>query len=181
MFCYFVKGQGINTKWYSESVSNGIRIQNSFPKGGPYTAPTENNFNHSYLVFYTRIVNETVHSVELSVNFSADSIPIPNAPNTFVKLFLPSKTMTHDKHSAFSYGITALASFNEPTRFQRTINSKEECLLYVVAFFYQTKANVQHQTRGGNRAEFVLKGQDLIYSMHPQIDSLLCGGIIFNK
>src|SRR5687767_9158609 len=41
-----------NTKWYSETISDGVIIQNSFPKGGPYTGPTKKNFNYSTLVFF---------------------------------------------------------------------------------------------------------------------------------
>ena len=179
--CSFVKAQKIDTKWYSETVSNGITIQNSFPKGGPYTGPTKKYFNYSYLVFFTRVVNGTENPLELTVNFSADSIPIPNSPDTFVKLFLPPDTMTFEKQSSFSYGITELKSFDKPTRFQRKLNPKEDCLFYVVAIFYQTRAGAWIQERGGNRAELVLKGQDLFYRMPPQVDSQPCGHIMFNK
>ncbi len=179
--CSFVKGQKVDAKWYSETSNNGITIQNSFPKGGPYTGFTEEYFNYSYLVFFTRVINETENSFELKVNFSADSIGIPNSPNTFVKIFLPPDTMTLDKQNLFSYGVTELESFDKSTRFQKIINPKEDCLFYVVAIFYQTRADAQNQQRGGNRAELVLKGQNLFYRMSPQIDSLHCGHIIFNK
>ena len=181
-FCTHATAQEISkTKWYSETNTNGIVIQNSFPKGGPYTGSTKKNFNYSHLVFYTRVVNETETPLELTINFSADSIPIPHSPDTFVKLFLPSDTMTHDKQSLFSYGVTELESFDKPTRFQKTIGPNEECLFYVVAIFYQTRATAQNQQRGGNRAELVLKGQDLFYRMPPQIDSLPCGQIISKR
>ncbi|AXT20161.1 hypothetical protein D7030_03335 [Flavobacteriaceae bacterium AU392] len=181
MICFFVKGQTIDTKWYSEIVSNGVVIQNSFPKGGPYTGFTKKHYNYSYLVFFTRVINETGNPFELNVNFSADSIAIPNSPNTFVKLFLPPDTMTLDKQNLFSYGVTELESFDKSTRFQRIINPKEDCLFYVVAIFYQTRADARNQHRGGNRAELVLKGQELFYRMSPQIDFLSCGYINFNK
>lgn len=180
--CAFLMGQGISkTEWYSETNTNGIVIQNSFPRGGPYTGPTTKNFNYSHLVFFTRVVNETRNPLELTINFSADSIPIPHSPGTFVKLFLPSDTMTIDKRSVFDYGVKALKSFDKPTRFQRTINPGEDCLFNVVAIFYQTWATVENQQRGGNRAELVLKGQDLFYKMPPQIESLPCGQIIIKK
>ncbi len=178
-FCTFAIGQGISkTKWYSETNTNGIVIQNSFPKGGPYTGPTIKNFNYSHLVFFTRVVNETESPLELTINFSADSIPIPNSHDTFVKLFLPSDTMTLDKQFLFDYGATDLESLDKPTRFQKTIGPNDECLFYVVAIFYQTRAGAWSQQRGGNRAEMVLKGQDLFYRMPPQIDLLPCGQII---
>lgn len=181
----FVVGQNLSktpaTNWYSETLSNGIRIQNSFPKGGRYPGPTTKNFSYSYLVFFSRVVNETMTPLELTINFSADSIAIPNSPDTFVKLFLPPDTMTLDKQALFSFGITELESFDKPTRFQRTINPKDDCLFLVVAIFYQTKANADDQHRGGNRAELVLKGQDLFYRMIPQIDLLPCGHIVSRK
>ncbi|MBX2969980.1 MAG: hypothetical protein KF803_11465 [Cyclobacteriaceae bacterium] len=184
-FYTFVTGQSLDkttiTKWYSETKSNGIIIQNSFPKGGPYTGLTNKNFNYSYLVFFTRVLNETSNPLELIINFSADSIAIPYSPDTFVKLFLPPDTMTLDKQYLFSYGVTELESFDKPTSLQRTINPNEECLFYVVAIFYQTRATAQNQRRGGNRAELVLEGQDLFYRMPPQINSLSCGHVISKK
>ncbi|MEL7124006.1 MAG: hypothetical protein AAFO07_31500 [Bacteroidota bacterium] len=174
----FVKGQEINWDWYSETTNNGIIIQNSFPKGGPYTGPTKKYFNHSYLVFFTRVINETDKPFELSLNFSADSIPIPNSPDTYMKLFLPPNKMTLEKQVLFSYGLTELGSFDKATSFQKTINPKEDCLFYVVAFFYQTKKELWKSYRGGNRAELVLKGQELFYRIPPQLDLMPCGRII---
>ena len=181
LICSFVNAQKIDAEWYSETVSNGIRIQNSFPKGGPYTGPTKEHYNYSYLVFFSRIINETGNSLELNLAFSADSILIPGSPDTFVKLFLPSDTMTLDKRSSFSYGVTELESLDQATSFQSKLNPKEECLFYAVAVFYQTNAGAFNQDRGGNRAELILKGTDLYYRMPPQVNALHCGKIIFRK
>lgn len=164
---------------YSETDNNGIIIQNSLPKGGPYTGSVEKHFNYSHLVFFTRIINDTDKPIEVAVNFSADSTVIPNSPDTFVKLFLPADTMTVEKQSLFSYGITDLASFDKATSFQKILNPKEDCLFYVNTIFYQTKPDAINQSKGGNRAEFVLKGQNLFYNMPPQINSLPCGHIKF--
>lgn len=117
----------------------------------------------------------------MAVNFPVDSIPIPNSPGTYVKVFLPSDTMTLDKRSLFSYGLTELESFEQPTKFERRLNPKEDCLFYVVAIFYQTRAGAWHQERGGNRAELMLKEQELFYRMLPQIDLLRCGRIVFDQ
>ena len=102
------KGQNIHADWYSESDYNGIIIQNSYPKGGPYTGPTEKHFNYSYLVFFSRVINETSHPIKLDLEFSADSVAIPGSPETYVKVFLPADTMTMEKRSLFSYGVTEL-------------------------------------------------------------------------
>ena len=166
------------TEWYSESKSNGIIIQNSLPRGGPYKGPVKRNFNYSHLVFFTRIVNERNVSVDLQVSFSADSIPIPHSPDTFVKLFLPSEIMTPDKKNLFDYGISHRKSFDESTSFHRILKSKEECFFTVEAIAYQTVASADFHVRGGNRAEFILDGKDLYFRMPPQIEWLLCGRII---
>lgn len=180
--CTIATGQAISkTEWYSTTNTHGIVIQNSFPKGGPYNGHTTKHFNYSHLVFFSRVVNETEASLELTIDFSSDSIPIPHSPDTFVKLFLPLDTMTYDKQSSLDYGVTALESFDNPTRFHRTINPGEDCLFNVVAIFYQTKATAENRQRGGNRAEFILKGQELFYTMSPQIDSLPCGTIISKR
>jgi hypothetical protein len=181
-FCTLAMGQGISEpKWYSETTTNGVIIQNSFPKGGPYTGPTKKHFNYSHLVFFTRVINKTETPLELTINFSADSIAIPYSADTFVKLFLPPDTMTLDKQFLFDYGVTDLESLQKPTMFHKTISPKEECLFYVVAIFYQTRSTAQNQQRGGNRAELVLEGPDLFYRMPPQIDSLRCGQIISKR
>lgn len=181
LVCSFLKGQTKDARWYSKSENNGVIIQNSFNRGGPYTGNTNKHFNYSHLVYFTRVNNETKNPLELTVNFSADSIAIPNSPDTFVKLFLLPDTMTLDKPNLFSFGDIELDSFDQSTKFQRKLNPKEDCLFYVVAIFYQTTDGEWSQERGGNRAELVLKGQDLFYRMPPQIDSLHCGHIIFNK
>lgn len=185
-FCTFVMGQRISQiKWYSESVSNGIIIQNSFPKGGPYIDSTGKYTGYSFLIFFTRVINETASPLELTINFPADSFATGEGGDVYLKLFLPPDTMTFDKESLYSYGITSLESFldfNKPTMLQRTINPKEEFLFYTGTVFYQARGTAwKDGSRGGNRAELVLKEQDLFYRMLPQIDSLPCGHIIFKK
>lgn len=173
----FTSSQVLDTNWYSEYTTNGIRIQNSLPKGGPYTGLVENKFNTSYLVFFTRITNETGSPLEIELNFSSDSIPIPDSPGTYMKLFLPSDTMTMDKQNLFSYGITELEFSNRPKKLKRRIGPNDDFLFYVVAFFYQTEKDKWQQGRGGNRAELVLNGEELYYKIPPQVPSLFCGRI----
>lgn len=167
--------------WYSESSTNGITIQNSYPKGGPYPGPTQQHFRYSYLVFFSRVVNESGHPLDLSVHFQSDSIGIPNSPDTYMKLFLPSETMTLDKRSLFSYGITELESLDQATHFQGTLQPGEDVLFYVVALFYQTRDDIWEQERGGNRGELVLQGEELSYRMLPQVEALPCGRAVFQK
>lgn len=167
--------QNFDSKWYSEDEQDGLIIQNSFPKGGPYTVTTHKHFNYSYLVFYSRVVNTTAQAISIELNFSADSVAIPNSPNTFMKVFLPTKLMTADKHNAFSYGITELASFDQPTSLHRTIPPNGESLFYTVAVFYQTKDEKFDSNRGGNRAEYVFDEKKMVFNLLPQMEAMPCG------
>jgi hypothetical protein len=51
-----IKNYQLTNKWYSETASQGVIIQNSFPKGGRYTDPTGKDFG--YAIFWTRIVTK---------------------------------------------------------------------------------------------------------------------------
>jgi len=175
--CTLLSGQKTDMEWYSETEVRGITIQNSLPKGGRYDGPTTHQQHCSYLVFFTRVTNGTDSTLNLSINFSSDSTLIPSTTDTYVKLFLPSDTMTMDKVPDLSYGIAELESLSESTCFQREVKPGEDCLFYSVALFYQTIPGGFTGDRGGNRATFVLKGEDLYYNMPPQIPSLKSGYI----
>ncbi len=158
-----------------------VIIQNSFPKGGPYKHPTGKRFGRG--IFWTRVINETATPLEITINFPADSFPVPPSPDSYVKLFLPPNTMTLDKVSLYDYGATGLISFfdtslNKSTMLQKTINPKEEYLFYI-ALLMQVPDN------GPVRTEIVLKDKDLFYkiSIVPHFDSVLipCGHIIIKK
>ncbi len=171
------EAQNIENKWYSESNYNGIILQNSFPKGGLYKGSKKKYFNYSCLVFFSRVINQTKKSIELTVDFPADEIGIPDSPNTFVKLFLSSDKMTLEKQSLFNYGLTDFDSLNNSTKIQKILQPNEEYLFYVVAVFYQTRNDIQNTNRGGNRTELVLEGENLFYKMLPQIEFMHCGKI----
>ncbi len=154
----------------------GIIIQNSYPKGDRYVDPTGKGFGSA--IFWTRIINETAATIELVIGFPADSFPVPSSPDAYLKLFIPSDTMTVDKESLYNYGATGLKSFldaglRSPTMLQKTINPGEECLFYIGALSYQAGGMV--------RTGLVLKEHDLFYriSIVPHFESALfpCGQI----
>ena len=66
----------IDTKYeYTDSTGASLIIQNSLPKGGTkYTGPNGEVYN--YVVFWTRIINETDHPLELKIDFPIDSYEI---------------------------------------------------------------------------------------------------------
>ncbi|SNR14712.1 hypothetical protein [Tenacibaculum jejuense] len=173
------KAQNTEIKWYSESNNNGIILQNSFPKGGLYKGSKKEYFNYSCLVFFSRVINQTKKTVELTVDFPTDKIGIPNSPNTFVKLFLSSDKMSLEKQSLFNYGLTDFDTLDDSTIVQKTIQPNEDHLFYVIAIFFQTKNDAKNENRGGNRTELVLREDNLYYKMLPQIELMHCGKINF--
>ena len=156
--------------------SEVVIIQNSFPKGGSrYTDPAGKEFVYAF--FWTRVSNETASPLELTIHFPADSLVMRAQADTYFKLFLPSHTMTFDKEPLFDYGFTGVksffdSSFNKPTRLQRTIDPKGECLFYVATLYNQGVDGVV-------RAALVLKGHDLFYSITDE--EIPCGQIVFKN
>ena len=170
---------------YSDATGKGVIMQNSLPKGGGdidgrrgYTDIFTGK-KYGYAIFWTRIINQTDTPLELTISFPA-TLP---SPYTYLKLILPSDSMTPDKESLYNFGIKGLrafldTNFNKPTMLKRTINPKEDFLFYVASltsqFGYYT-----------GRTGLVLKGQDLFYGViiSPDFDSPLfpCGQIVLKK
>ncbi len=156
---------------FTDSTGLDVIIQNSLPKGVGYT--TGKNFDR---ILWTRIINQTATSVEVMINFPADSLPISSSPSTFIKVFLPIDTMTLDKVESYSYGVTS--GLTKPSPLQRTINSKEEVIFYIGVLFCRVGGVV--------RGELVLRGHNLFYNIRgiPQkLDSTLipCGQIVLKN
>ena len=99
---------------YGSSNGKGVTIQNSFPKGGnvepetPYIDSTGKKY--FFAAFWTRIINQTNTAIEIEVNFPGDSFPL-SSTESYLKLFIPTDTMTVDKLRLYSYGLTGMKSF----------------------------------------------------------------------
>ena len=152
---------------YASSTGKGITIQNSYPKGGSIAPGGIQYFDssgkrHAFVVFWTRIINETTTPLELTINFPADSLAIFTPPDSYLKLFLPTDTITIDKLLKFNYGLTGAKSFidtnfNKATKLQKTIQPNEKYFFYVAALSFKAGGT----TRGG----LILKEQDLYYKL----------------
>ena len=176
--------KGVDTEaTYTDSAGKVVIVHNSFPKGvGRYTDSAGKNYG--YLVFWTRVINESATPLQLSITFPADPFTIFPSPDEHIRIFLPADTMTVDKIPLYSYGLTNLqsyldAGFDKPSMLQKTINSKAEFLFYIPVLIYESRE------RSSARAALVLKGQDLFFriSMTPDVDSVLipCGQLIFKE
>ena len=162
----------IYTKYvYTDSTGARLIIQNSFPKSGiHYTDP--NGKKYVYAVFWTQIINETDDPLELTIDFPLDSFEIPASSGNYMKLLLPSDTMTNDKKPMYDYGLS-IKSFldnnrNKSSSLKRTISPKDSSAFYVVPL----------SSRGVNgtlRTGLSLKGQDLFYRINEK--EIQCGRI----
>ena len=172
-------GRWLHTESTIPDSSGGeVIIQNSFPKGGSqYTDATGRTF--SYVIFWTRVMNETASPIELTIKFPGDSLPFTNS---YLKLFLPPGKMTLEKESLFNYGITDFepfldAGFNKPTMLQVTISPKKESIFYTAVVFYHID--------GPTRTAFIVKGEDLFYKIinGAGLDTRLipCGKLLVKK
>lgn len=121
---------------YTDSVGKRLIIENSFPRGGiKYTDP--NGDVYGYVIFWTRITNETDNPLELKIDFPVDSYEVPSLPGKYRKILVPPDTMTLDKFPMFNYGLADIESFldksiHKPSSLKRTINPKDSSAFYVV-------------------------------------------------
>ena len=150
---------------YADSMGNRLIIRNSFPKGGmKYTDPDGEVYG--YVVFWTQITNETINPVELKIDFPLDSFEFPSSSGRYIKLLIPSDTMTVDKTSLPDFGLN-VKSFLDNHRFgasslKRTINPKDSTAFHIV---FLSKWKPIAGGSGGLRTGLTLKGQNLIYKI----------------
>lgn len=181
--CLTAKAQTSPTKnWvdsevdYRDSAGKVLKVYSSFPRGGGgYTDATGKRY--SYVIFWTRVVNESATPLELAIKFPAEPFTIFPSPDSHIRIFLPPDTMTLEKEQLGDYGLNLQsfldAGFNKPSMLQKTINPKEECYFYIPVLIYQA--------RGTARAALVLKGQDVFFRISINPDSALipCGRVVF--
>ncbi len=152
---------------YTTSPGKGIKIQNSFPKGG-MIEPDGKQYSDSsgkrlgFAAFWTRIINETNTPLELNFNIPADSFAIFTPPDSYLRLLLPTQTVAFDKLSKFNYGLTDIESYldvnlGKESFLQKTINPNQEYIFYVVTLTYPGE--------GTPRAELILEKENLYYKM----------------
>lgn len=174
---------------YTDAEGNDVIFQNSFPKGGVYidssgilSSGDPTGARYGYGVFWTRLINETTGPLKMMLNFPTDSLTLVSSPEVSFRLFLPPDTMTADKLSLYSYGISNLesslaAGFEEPSSLERTVEPTEDFYFYVLLFFQAPK-------NGPLRTGFVVKDQDLFYKIdiEPYGSTLIrCGQLVLNK
>jgi hypothetical protein len=169
---------------YADSMGKRLIIHNSLPKKSRTNYTDPNGKKYIYAVFWTQITNETINPIELKIDFPLDSFEFPLSSGNYMKLLIPSESMTPDKVSLSDYGLP-IKSFldtgiNKSYSLKRTINPKESTAFYVV-----TLSN--HGSGGALRTGLSLKGQNLfykisVYKMAPELPlmdkkEIICGSI----
>lgn len=131
----------IDTRYeYADPSGGHLIMENSLPKGGArYTDP--NGEEWVYAIFWTRITNQTDEPFELTIEIPRDTIfKLPFSPDNHFRIILPSEKMTVDKAPLFNYGLddidaVLINKLQDPTFLQKTINSNETCLFYIITLF----------------------------------------------
>ena len=160
---------------YTDSLGNIIMVYNSLPRGGGSFIELEGK-KYSYVIFWTRVINESETPVELDIKFPPDSFAIFPEPGSYIRIFMPADTMSVDKIQVMDYGLSNLQSsvnawFRKPSMMKKTMRFKEECIFYVAVLF--------NDVRGSARSALIIKGNDLLYKMGvgPHSALIPCGRI----
>lgn len=164
---------------YADVSGNSVMFTNSLPKGGG--VKYYNGQKYSYVIFWTRIQNQSATQMELQIKFP--DVTFFQSPESHIKIVLPKDTMTNEKIQLFDYGLTNLQSLlhdesNQLGVLQKKIPPKEDYFFYVPVFIHEV-----HEDRGTARAALVFKGQNLLYKITIGSDTALipCGSLIFKK
>jgi hypothetical protein len=111
----------------TDSKGNSAMVTNSFPKGGGVVY--QNGKKYGYVVFWTRMSNQSATPINLKVKFPEVTFFKP--PESYVKIVLPKETMSMEKIQLFDYGLTNLQSLlndesNQLSILKKKIGPKED-------------------------------------------------------
>ena len=162
---------------YTDSKGNLVKLIHSLPKGGGQVY--HNGKKYGYLVFWTRVFNQSAAPIELQVKFP--EVTYFKSAESYIKIVLPKETMNTEKVQFFDYGLTNLQSLvndesNQLSILQKKISPKEDYFFYVAVFIH-TEGN------GPSRSKFELKDKDLFYKISIGADTTLipCGSLTFKN
>lgn len=169
---------------YAGADGKRLLIHNSYPRGAGYVGPDGKRY--PYVVYYTQLINEMDHPVDLDIDFPTDSLEFPDSSGAFIKLFIPPDSVTAERVSQYDYGISVQSFLdtagNNSSSLKRTIHPNQSTAFYVVMV-------ASKGVDGALRTGLSIKGQDLFYKIaahsgkpeHPILGEkeINCGRIIF--
>ena len=162
---------------HKDSKGNSVMMTNSLPKGGGVVY--QNGKKYGYVVFWTRMSNQSATTIELKVKFP--EVTFFKSPYSYIKIVLPKETMKIEKEQLFDYGLTNFQSLlndesNQLGILQKKIGPKEDYLFYVTVF-------IHIKGSGSARAKFALNDKELFYKISIGSDTTLipCGSLDFKN
>jgi hypothetical protein len=161
----------------TDSKGNSAKVTNSLPKGGGVVF--QNGKKFGYVVFWTRMSNQSTTSIELKLKFP--DVTFFKPPESYVKIVLPKESMNVEKEQLLDYGLTNLQSLlnDESNRLiilKKKIGPKEDYYFYITVF-------IHIDGRGSARAKFELKEKELFYKISIGSDTIIfpCGNLDFKN
>lgn len=156
---------------YKDSEGDLITVLNSLPKGGlKYTDPTGKDY--VYAVFWSRIINDTEHPIELTLNSFEESYHLASATDRIFKLYIPEDTLAIGNEASVNYGLNLEEFLNdhylEQPYFNRIIPSKEANGFYFIILFNKG-------VEGTLRTGLSIKEQSAYYKVNDM--EIECGKI----
>ena len=165
---------------HKDSKGNSVMMTNSLPKGGGVVY--QNGKKYGYVVFWTRMSNQSATTIELKVKFP--EVTFFKSPDSYIKIVLPKETMKIEKEQLFDYGLTNFQSLlndesNQLGILQKKISLKEDYLFYVTVFIHIEGSG----PAGPARAKFELNDKELFYKISIGSDTTLipCGSLDFKN
>ena len=165
---------------HTDSNGNSVMMTNSLPKGGGVVY--QNGKKYGYVVFWTRMSNQSATPIELKVKFP--EVTFFKSPDSYIKIVLPKETMKIEKEQLFDYGLTNFQSLlndesNQLGILQKKISPKEDYLFYVTVFIHIEGSG----PAGPARAKFELNDKELLYKISIGSDTTLipCGSLEFKN
>ena len=162
---------------HTDSNGNSVMMTNSLPKGGGVVYQNEKKYG--YVVFWTRMSNQSATPIELKVKFP--EVTFFKSPDSYINIVLPKESMNIEKEQLFDYGLTNLQSIlndesNQLGILQKKIGPKEDYLFYVTVF-------IHIEGSGSARAKFELNDKELFYKISMGSDTTLipCGSLDFKN
>lgn len=162
---------------HTDSKGNTVMMTNSLPKGGGVVY--QNGKKYGYVVFWTRMTNQSANPIELKVKFP--EVTFFKSPDSYIKIMLPKESMNIEKDQLFDYGLTNLQSIlndesNQLSILQKKIAPKEDYLFYITVFIHIEGSR-------SARAKFELNDKELFYKISMGSDTTLipCGSLDFKN
>ncbi len=161
----------------TDSKGNTAMVTNSLPRGGGVVY--QNGKKYGYVVFWTRMSNQSATPIELKLKFP--DVTFFKPPESYVKIVLPKESMNIEKEQLFDYGLTNLQSLlndesNQISILKKKIGPIEDYFFYVTVF-------IHIDWSGSARAKFQLKDKNLFYKFSMGSDTTLipCGSLDFKN